>query len=126
MEGVTSLIAQRQKLLKLADRSEWGWAVVEEFVEDDLADDSGDEKRMERAELAAGRSLRSVRQRDLVRTAAMGEVTIVYCSLWGEGSYSCRWLLRLRGHVWQAQLGRLSRASHVVSLGTWSTSLCIL
>ena len=55
-EGM-SLIARRQKLLKLADRSEWGWAVVEEYVEDDLADDSGDEKRMERAELAAGRKI---------------------------------------------------------------------
>ena len=55
-EGM-SLIARRQKLLKLADRSEWGWAVVEEYVEDDLADDSGDEKRMEGAELAAGRKI---------------------------------------------------------------------
>ena len=55
-EGM-SLIARRQKLLKLADRSEWGWAVVDEYVEDDLADVSGDEKRMERAELAAGRKI---------------------------------------------------------------------
>ena len=29
-EEGTSLIARRQKLLKLADRSEWGWAVMEE------------------------------------------------------------------------------------------------
>ena len=55
-EGM-SLIARRQKLLKLADRSEWGWAVVEEYVEDDLAEDSGDVKRIERAELAAGRKI---------------------------------------------------------------------
>ena len=71
-EGM-SLIARRQKLLKLANRSEWGWAVVEEYVEeyveddlveeyveddlveeyveDDLVEDSGDEKRIERVEL---------------------------------------------------------------------------
>ena len=29
-EEGTSLLARRQKLLKLADRSEWGWAVMEE------------------------------------------------------------------------------------------------
>ena len=33
------LIARRQKLLKLANRSEYGWAMVEEYEEDDLADD---------------------------------------------------------------------------------------
>ena len=63
-EGGTSLIAHRQKLLKLADRSEWGWAVVEEYVEDDLAENSGDEKRMERAELAAGRKIARKRKAD--------------------------------------------------------------
>eukprot|EP00731_Ephydatia_muelleri_P014014 Em0007g1324a len=51
------LIARRQKLLKLADRSEFGWAVVEEYIDDDLAEDSDDEKRIERAELAAERKI---------------------------------------------------------------------
>ena len=51
------LIARRQKLLKLADRSEFGWAVVEEYIDDDLAEDSDDEKRIERAERAAERKI---------------------------------------------------------------------
>ena len=55
-EGM-DLISRRQKLIKFADRSETGWAVVEEYVDDDLADDSEDEKRMERAERMAERKL---------------------------------------------------------------------
>ena len=46
-----------QKLIKFADRSEAGWAVVDEYVDDELADDSEDEKRMERAERMAERKL---------------------------------------------------------------------
>ena len=49
----TDLISRRQKLIKFADRSEAGWAVVDEYVDDDLADDSEDEKRMEWAERMA-------------------------------------------------------------------------
>ena len=45
----TDLVFRRQKLIKFADRSEAGWAMVDEYVDDDLADDSEDEKRMERA-----------------------------------------------------------------------------
>lgn len=53
----TDFISRRQKLIKFADRSEAGWAVVDEYVDDDLADDSEDEKRMERAERMAERKL---------------------------------------------------------------------
>ena len=48
-------IAERQKLIKIADRSELGWAVVNEYTADELADNSDDEKRMEKAEKAAER-----------------------------------------------------------------------
>ena len=53
----TSFLARRQKLIKLADRSESGWAVVEEYDADVLADDSDDEKKIEKAEKAAERKL---------------------------------------------------------------------
>ena len=53
----TDLVSRRQKLIKFADRSEAGWAVVDVYVDDDLADDSEDEKRMERAERMAERKL---------------------------------------------------------------------
>lgn len=39
-----ALINERQKLIKIADRSEHGWATVEEYITDELADDSDDEK----------------------------------------------------------------------------------
>lgn len=43
------LIAERQKLIKLADRSEFGWGVVSEYQSDELAVDDDDEKRIEKA-----------------------------------------------------------------------------
>jgi hypothetical protein len=46
-------IKERQKLIRLADRSELGWGVVKEYIADDLASDSGDEKRIRKAEKAA-------------------------------------------------------------------------
>ena len=44
------LLADRQKLIKIADRSENGWGVVAEYTADELAEDSDDEKRLEKAE----------------------------------------------------------------------------
>ena len=52
------LIVIRQKKIKIADRSENGWATVKEYEEDELADNSEDEKRLFRAEARAGRSKR--------------------------------------------------------------------
>ena len=49
------LLDERQKLIRLADRSEHGWGVVDEYTADDLAEDSDDEKRIEKAERAAER-----------------------------------------------------------------------
>ena len=47
------LITNRQKLIKVADRSEYGWGVVAEYEADDLASGSEDEKRPEKEEKAA-------------------------------------------------------------------------
>ena len=46
----TRLLADRQKLIKIADRSDNGWGVVAEYTADELAEDSDDEKRLEKAE----------------------------------------------------------------------------
>ena len=40
---------------RLEYRSEYGWATVEEYLDDELADNSDDEKCMYKAELCAGR-----------------------------------------------------------------------
>ena len=37
-----SLIYTTQKIIKLADNSEFGWATVQEYVFDELADDEAD------------------------------------------------------------------------------------
>ena len=52
------LITARQKLIRIADRSEFGWITVSEYEEDELADGSDDEKRLYKAELRAGRKMK--------------------------------------------------------------------
>ena len=47
------LIASRQKLIRLADRSEFGWDLVKEYQADELADDSDDAKKIAKVEKAA-------------------------------------------------------------------------
>ena len=49
-------IADRQKKIKMADRSDYSWGMVEAYERDELADDSADEKRMEKAEKEAERT----------------------------------------------------------------------
>ena len=55
------LITARQKLIRIADRSEYGWNTVAEYEEDELADGSDDEKRLYKAELRAGRKVKSTK-----------------------------------------------------------------
>ena len=49
VEESMTLLMDRQKAIRLADRSELGWAVVNEYGEDELAEDSEDEKRIAKA-----------------------------------------------------------------------------
>lgn len=49
IESGLKLLAERQKLIKIADRSEHGWGVVTKYTADDFAEDSDDEKRLEKA-----------------------------------------------------------------------------
>ena len=39
------LITARQKLIRIADRSEYGWNTVAEYEEDELANGSDDKKK---------------------------------------------------------------------------------
>ena len=57
-EGL-ALIEERQKLTKLADHSDTGWLMVAEYMyqQDELAEDSDDEKRINKAERSAERKL---------------------------------------------------------------------
>ena len=55
IENILELIQKRQKLIKLADKSEGGWLVVQEYEQEELADDSDDEKRIRKAQAQAVR-----------------------------------------------------------------------
>ena len=51
-EGMKSL-EKRQKHIKVADWSDFGWSTVEHYDSHPLADDSDDEKHLENAEREA-------------------------------------------------------------------------
>ena len=62
LEEGEKLIVEWQKHILLADKSEYGWSTVEEYKQNDLADDSEDEKRIYSAERRA-RAVMSSRKR---------------------------------------------------------------
>jgi hypothetical protein len=55
-EGM-SLLNYRQKIIKIADSSDLGWRVVQEYEANPLADDSEDEKKLLKAESRAERKV---------------------------------------------------------------------
>ena len=67
----TELVEQRQKLILMADRSEYGWKTVGEYIDNELADDDEDEdedaKKMKIAEKEAQRKLAETRANKMAR-----------------------------------------------------------
>ena len=59
-----SLVTNRMKIIKIADRSEYGWATVKEYEADDLAEDSEDERirKLYRSERRAERAMFKARK----------------------------------------------------------------
>ena len=51
-EGI-HIITKRQKLITLADESEYGWATVNEYLDDELASDEEDARKIRKAEKSA-------------------------------------------------------------------------
>ena len=51
-----SLVKEREKLILLADKSQYGWKTVQEYLQHELAEDSDDEKKIYRAESRAARN----------------------------------------------------------------------
>ena len=61
LESSTELVSKRVKAIKLADKSEFGWAT--EYLSDEFASDSDDEKRIYRAERIAERKINNEKPR---------------------------------------------------------------
>ena len=78
LEEGEKIINEHQKHIRIADRSDNGWATVEEYVEDELADNEDDEKRFLRADAHAGKKLRSAQKigRGSARSLFLGVVGI--------------------------------------------------
>ena len=72
------IIDTRQKLIKIADRSEHGWATVKEYEDDELAENSDDEKRLFRAEaIEQGGRLDSKRAQRALMPVRRGSTVLV-------------------------------------------------
>ena len=57
LESGTELVSKRVKATKLADKSKFGWATVTEYLSDELAFESDDEKRIYQDERRAERKI---------------------------------------------------------------------
>ena len=58
-----SLVNTRQKIIKLADKSEFGWATLQEHVSDELADDKADASKIEKAEKRAAVKIKTLQEK---------------------------------------------------------------
>ena len=54
-EGIKAIV-RRQKLIKVADTSKFGWATIQHYDNHPLAADSDDEKHLEKTEKEAERA----------------------------------------------------------------------
>jgi hypothetical protein len=61
-EGL-ELLNYRQKLVKMADSSEHGWKVVQEYTSNPLAEDSDDEKKILRVQTRAERKVKAEKEK---------------------------------------------------------------
>ena len=63
------MITERQKLILLAEKSDFGWKTVEEYTQHKLADDEADGKKIRRAEERAGTALKSATSKKSAKRA---------------------------------------------------------
>lgn len=62
LKEMENAVEKRIKLIRIADKSEHGWNTVNEYLSDEVAEDTDDEKRIRRAEACASRKRKSKQQ----------------------------------------------------------------
>ena len=62
LDSGTEVVSKRIKVIKMADKSDFGGSTVNEYLSDELASNSDDEKRMYRAERRAERKTKERRR----------------------------------------------------------------
>ena len=65
------IVTERQQLILLADKSEFGWKTVEEYTQHELADDWAVGQKICRAEEKAKKALKSTTAKRSVKTSAL-------------------------------------------------------
>lgn len=104
----TALLVERQKLIKIADPSANGWSVVAKYTEDELAEDSDDEKRLEKAKKAAQRKagLKMCKRPPSSTKASASPYNIRYVTALPYSNFSVPYLVL---HLHQQSTGSPSR-----------------
>ena len=76
LSEATSLLFERQKLIFLADKSEFGLKTVEEYTQHEVADSETDGKKICRAEERAEKALKSAASKKAVkRSISAGRIS---------------------------------------------------
>ena len=64
LKGALETLKKRNKHIRIADKSDGGWKTVDEYLSDEVASDSQDEKRIRAAENRAVRKIRAGKKND--------------------------------------------------------------
>ena len=66
----TSMLFERQKLILLADKSDFGWKTIEQYTQHELADNEEDGKKIRRAEERAEKAFKSTTSKKPIKGAS--------------------------------------------------------